>query len=83
MKLLPLADDGEKRKFRKKIRRFMRILGPLALGKVLDAEGRPAVWYAVDCNDAAAVELLLDQGAALSAFAPVAGGESASGRAPP
>lgn len=66
--LLPLEDGDEIDKFASKVRRFTKDNGPLSIGSARDAEDRPLIWYAVDTNDPIACEILLNQGAATSAF---------------
>jgi len=66
--LLPLADGDEIARFDQRLRAFTRQMGPLSLSKAVDDAAKPVIWYAVDCNDPIALELLLDQGVALSAF---------------
>mmetsp|Transcript_34537 Transcript_34537/g.110911 ORF Transcript_34537/g.110911 Transcript_34537/m.110911 type:complete len:268 (-) Transcript_34537:32-835(-) len=74
--LLPLDDGEEIKKFKSRLRKFTKTHGPLAVATTRDDEGKPLVWYAVDSNDPIATDLLLDQGAASSAFAKVNGDRS-------
>ena len=76
IKLLPLATDEEAATFERRARRFTRRLGPLSLGRLVDDRRRPILWYACDSDDHAALEILLDQGCALSAFVPIDEGPS-------
>ena len=76
IKLLPLATDEEVATFERRARRFTRRLGPLSLGRLVDDRRRPILWYACDSDDHTALEILLDQGCALSAFVPIADGPS-------
>ena len=76
IKLLPLATDDEAATFERRARRFTRRLGPLSLGRLVDDRRRPILWYACDSDDHAALEILLDQGCALSAFVPIDDGPS-------
>ena len=76
IKLLPLATDEEAATFERRARRFTRRLGPLSLGRLVDDRKRPILWYACDSDDHAALEILLDQGCALSAFVPSDDGPS-------
>ena len=39
--------------------------------RLVDDRRRPILWYACDSDDHAALEILLDQGCALSAFVPI------------
>ena len=76
IKLLPLATDEEAATFERRARRFTRRLGPLSLGRLVDDRQRPILWYACDSDDHNALEILLDQGCALSAFVPIDEGPS-------
>ena len=76
IKLLPLATDEEAATFERRARRFTRRLGPLSLGRLIDDRRRPILWYACDSGDHDALEILLDQGCALSAFVPIDEGPS-------
>ena len=76
IKLLPLATDDEVATFERRARRFTRRLGPLSLGRLVDDRRRPILWYACDSGDQTALEILLDQGCALSAFVPICDGPS-------
>ena len=76
IKLLPLATDDEVATFERRARRFTRRLGPLSLGRLVDDRRRPILWYACDIDDHDALEILLDQGCALSAFVPTDEGPS-------
>ena len=73
--LLPLEDGQEIAKFTKRLDKFTEVMGPLAVGKAFDAEDRPLLWYAVDCDDPIACELLLQSGAGVSAHAANRNGE--------
>ena len=76
IKLLPLATDEEAATFERRARRFTRRLGPLSLGRLVDDRRRPILWYACDSGDQTALEIMLDQGCALSAFVPIDEGPS-------
>lgn len=66
--LLPLEDGDEIDKFASRLRRFTIQHGPLSVGSSRDENDKAIVWYAARANDPIACEILMNQGAATSAF---------------
>jgi len=76
VRLLPLRDGSDIKKFEMKLGKFQSKLNLLSIATVRDESDRPLIWYAAENDDPIAAELLLSLGAASTAFSPTASGRT-------